>query len=225
MTHPEPLPQQPGHPSAVYYPAPAYAPNPPTNLTVQGVLAFGACALATVFSLVTATISGRAIRRLDSSELDWSVAAYGIGSVLEFLALLAGWILSSLWLYQARRNAELINPAATFVRSPGWAWGGWICPVVSLWFPFQVVRDTHRAVAARFFDSTLIGWWWGLFLFMNIGSWIADRAQDDATAADASAVQSADIFFSLVMLVALALWGLIIRRVTVAQHAVMYGAR
>jgi uncharacterized protein DUF4328 len=226
MTYPsEPPPQPPGHPAAAYYPAPQYAPKPLRNLTVQGVLAFAAAALATVFSLVTATISGRATRHLDSSDLDWSVAAYGIGSALEVLALLAGGIAGSLWLYQARKNAELINPAATFVRSPGWAWGGWICPVVSLWFPFQVVRDTHRAVAARSYDSTLIGWWWALYLFMNVGSWIASRAQDDATAADASGVQTADVFFSLVMLVALALWGLILRRVTVEQHARMYGAR
>ena len=217
--------QPPEHPAATYYPAPAYAAGPPKNLTAQGVLAFGTASLATVFSLVTATISGRAMRHLDDDEIDWSLAAYGIGSLLEVLALLAGWITGSLWLYQARKNAELINPAATFVRSPGWAWGGWICPVVSFWFPFQVVRDTHRAVAARLFDSTLIGWWWGLFLFMNVGSWLAGRAQDDATAADASAVQAADVFFSLVMLVALALWGLIIRRVTVEQHARIYGPR
>ena len=32
-------------------------------------------------------------------------------------------------------------------RRSGWAWGGWVTPVVALWFPFQVVRDVRQAVS------------------------------------------------------------------------------
>jgi hypothetical protein len=218
---PEP-PPQPQQAAAGYYPAPAFVPDPPKNLTVLGVLAFGTASLATLFHLVTATIAGRALRNLDAEELDWSVAAYAIGSALGGLALLAGWITGSMWLFRARKNAERINPRGLFVRSPGWAWGGWICPIVSLWFPFQVVRDTHRAVA-RHFSPTLIGWWWGLFLLMSVGGRIASQAGDDATAADASAIQGAETFFALVMLVTLVLWGLVLRRTTREQHDTLYG--
>jgi hypothetical protein len=225
LTHlPQPPPPPGEHPATAYYPAPAYAAAPPKNLSAQGVLAFGTAALATLFSLVDASIAGRAIRHIDADELDWSVAAYGIGAVLSGLALLAGGITGSLWLFRARKNAELMNPRGEFVRSPGWAWGGWICPVVSLWFPFQVVRDTHRAVAPHP-SSTLIGWWWALFLLMNVGGRIAGRSTDDATAADASEVQGVAIFFALVMLVALVLWGMVLLRITREQHARMYGGR
>jgi hypothetical protein len=222
------IPEQPSeHPAAAYYPAPGYAPQPPKNLTAFSVLAFATASLATLFSLVNATIAGRAVRQFDAADrgdLDWSVAAYGIGSVLAGLALLAGWITGSMWLFRARKNAELVNPGAQFVRSPGWAWGGWICPIVSFWFPFQVVRDTHRAVAS-YAASTLIGWWWGLFLLMTVGGRIASRSEQDATAADASAVQGAEIFFALVMLVALVLWGLVLRQITREQHDRLYGRR
>jgi hypothetical protein len=217
--------EPPQHPAAAYYPAPAYAAAPPKDLTAFGVLAFSTAALATVFNLVNATVVGRVIRHLDSpdrGDLDWSVGVYAIGSILGGLALVAGWVTGSMWLFRARKNAELLSPGALFVRSPGWAWGGWICPIVSFWFPFQVVRDTHRAVASHF-SATLIGWWWALFLFMTVGGRIAGQSERDATAADASGVQSAEIFFAFVMLAALVLWGLALRQITREQHDRLYG--
>jgi hypothetical protein len=198
---------------------------PPKDLTAFGVIAFSTATLATVFSFVNATVVGRAIRHIDAADqgdLDWSVVVYGIGSILGGLALIAGWITASLWLFRARKNAELLAPGALFVRSPGWAWGGWVCPIVSLWFPFQVVRDTHRAVASSFVPS-LVGWWWALFLFMSVGGRIAGRAGANATAADASSIQATQIFFAVVMVAALALWGLVLRRVTLEQHDRLYG--
>jgi hypothetical protein len=223
MTHQPPEP--PPHPAAAYYEAPAYVGGQPKGLTTFAVLAFSAAALTTVFNVVNATVVGRAIRHLDaadSGDFDWSVAVYGLGSVLAGLSLVAGWIFGSLWLFRARRNAELLSPGALFVRSSGWAWGGWICPVVSLWFPFQVVRDTHRAVA-REFGTALIGWWWASFLFMTVGNRVSGAMERDATAADASGVQSTEIFFALVMVVALVLWGLVLLRVTREQHDRLYG--
>ena len=127
-----------------------------------------------------------------------------------------------MWLLRARKNAELLSPGALFVRSSGWAWGGWVCPIVSLWFPFQVVRDTHRAVAS-YFSSALIGWWWTAYLFMTIGSRIKSSMERDATASDAGAIQGTAIFFAAATVVALVLWGLVLRRVTREQHDRLYG--
>ena len=58
---------------------------------------------------------------------------------------------------------------------------------------------------------------------MSIGGRIAGRAGSNATAADASSIQAAQIFFAVVMVAALALWGLVLRRVTVEQHDRLYG--
>jgi hypothetical protein len=219
--------QPPPHPASAYYPAPIHAASPPKELGVLGVLAFATAALATLFECVDATVVGRAVRHTSTSDdlgtLDWSSAVLAIGSVLAGLALLAGWVTGSMWLYQARKNAQGFNPHAPFVRAAGWAWGGWVCPVVSLWFPFQVVRDTHKAVSPAS-TSPLIGWWWALFLIMTIGDRVSGRVTANATAEDASGVQGAAIFFALVMVAALACWGLVLRTVTREQHALMYGS-
>jgi Domain of unknown function (DUF4328) len=215
--------EPPQHPAATYYPPPAYAPPPPKDLTTFAVLAFSTATLATVFTVVNATVVGQAIEHVDDEgELHWSVAVDAVGSGLATLALLAGWITGSLWLFRARRNAELLSPGARFVRSPGWAWGGWVCPIVSLWFPFQVVRDTHRAVAS-YFSPALIGWWWTAYLFMTFGTRITSRLERDATPADAGAIQGAAIFFAVATVAALVLWGLVLRRVTREQHDRLYG--
>jgi len=215
--------EPPQHPAATYYPPPASAAPPPKDLTTFGVLAFSTATLATIFTVVDATVVGQAVEHADDEgDLHWSVAVDAIGSGLTVLALLAGWITASMWLLRARKNAELLSPGALFVRSSGWAWGGWVCPIVSLWFPFQVVRDTHRAVAS-YFSSALIGWWWTAYLFMTIGSRIKSSMERDATASDAGAIQGTAIFFAAATVVALVLWGLVLRRVTREQHDRLYG--
>ena len=213
-------PEQPQHPAAPYYSAAPYA-SQAKDLTAFGVLAFSAAVLYTVFTVVTATVTGRAIRHLDDAAVDWSLPVYFLGSVLSMLSLLAGWILGSIWLHRARKNAEFLTPGSPHARSAGWAWGGWICPIVSLWFPFQVVRDVHKA-QNPLSTSPLIGWWWALFLVMLIGTNISDRFQGQASVADAGTAQGLAVFSALTAVAALALWGLILRRVTRDQHEQMY---
>jgi hypothetical protein len=216
--------QPPPHPATSYYPG--YATAQPKDLTVLGVLAFATAALYTVLALVTATVSGRAVRHLDTAETDydWSLAVYAAGVFLGLLVLAGGYVTGAMWLYRARKNAELMEPGRHHARRAGWAWGGWVCPVVSLWFPFQLVRDTHKAVSPLSV-SPLVGWWWAFFLVENIALRIARSLESRATAEDASNAQGFEVFASMAMVVALVLWGLVLRRVTKEQHARMYAAR
>jgi hypothetical protein len=220
--------EPPQHPAAAYYPAPAYAAAPPKDLTAMGVIAFSAATLATVFTAVNASVVGRAVRTggENADVLDWSVAVYYLGTVLGGLALLAGWITGAMWLHRARKNAEAFNPTFHHTRSAGWAWGGWVCPIVNLWFPFQVVRDTDRA-ASPLGTSPVIGWWWGLWIAYLVLDRISSAVQDDAmvNATNASGAQGFAIFVALIFGAALAAWGLVLRRVTKEQHALMYGGR
>jgi uncharacterized protein DUF4328 len=214
--------QPPQHPATAYYPA--YAGERPKDLTVFGVLAFATASLGTLFTVVVASVSGRAVRHLEAADTDydWSLAVYAAGVFLGLLALVGGYVTGSMWLFRARKNAELMEPRRHFSRSAGWAWGGWVCPVVNLWFPFQVVRDTHKALSPL---STvpLVGWWWGFFLVQNMSLRAARSVESDATAADASTAQGFEIFASVTMVVALVLWGLVLRRITKEQHDRMYG--
>ena len=68
---------------------------------------------------------------------------------------IAAYLACCLWLSQARANAEVLNPRARHALRKGWVWGGWICPIVLLWFPYVLVRDVARATG-----STAGGSWW-----------------------------------------------------------------
>jgi hypothetical protein len=66
---------------------------------------------------------------------------------------------------EPRRNAALFAPAH-IRRSPAWAWLGWVVPIVSLFFPKQMVDDcwqiTSRAIPgagprSRYLPTAL--WW------------------------------------------------------------------
>jgi Domain of unknown function (DUF4328) len=103
-----------------------------------------------------------AARGIPPSEV---ITAFDVMGLPTFGVFVAAWIVSALWLSRARTNAEVLNPRCHHKRSPGWAWFGWIVPVVLLWFPYQYVRDVRLAtVSERRRDSTVVGWWWAGWL-------------------------------------------------------------
>jgi hypothetical protein len=93
---------------------------------------------------------------------------YDAVSAMKFLLFPAAYIVTCMWLWGVRRNAEALNPIARHVRERGWVWGSWVCPVVSLWFPFQIVRDVQAATNPHGRRTALIGWWWAAFLVLNL---------------------------------------------------------
>jgi uncharacterized protein DUF4328 len=219
--------QPPQHPAATYYAAPGYAPAPPKDLTLFGVLAFSTAALQTLFTIVMASVTARQVRHQSSiaTDYDWSVGVHALAALLGSLSLCAGFVTSSLWLYRARTNADLMEPGSFHIRSAGWAWSGWVCPFVSLWFPFQVVRDTARAID-RDDTSSLFGWWWTFFLVEGFSLTIAFSVNGNASDGNAYAASTAQgwaVFAAVTMTIALVLWGLVILRITRQQHDRMYG--
>jgi Domain of unknown function (DUF4328) len=69
---------------------------------------------------------------------------------------------------RARENAVLIAPDRVR-RSAVWAWLGWLVPIVSLWFPKQIVDDSWRitsssAAAGQRGRYRGTGMWWGLWI-------------------------------------------------------------
>jgi hypothetical protein len=97
-----------------------------------------------------------------------------IGTV-ELVALLvalvpgvAAAVMFIIWLRQVRGNAERFCKAP-HRRSRGWLVWGWICPVVNLWFPKQIVddiaaastprTDPHAAELPRLRTAVVQTWW------------------------------------------------------------------
>ena len=67
--------------------------------------------------------------------------AYGIATYwLSLVALL----FTILWMWRARSNAENFDGDG-FRHGRGWTIGGWFCPIVNLWFPFEAMADVWTA--------------------------------------------------------------------------------
>lgn len=105
--------------------------------------------------------------------------------------LLAAGIVFIVWLWRARRNAEILC-AARHRRARGWIVGGWVCPIVNLWFPHMVVTDVWNAskpsTPPNHLDLTTMdrSWtvnlWWLGFLGSSAASWYAqDRLRAQIT--------------------------------------------
>jgi hypothetical protein len=101
-----------------------------------------------------------------------------------WLVIVPTWIVGSLWLSRARQNAALIAPGL-IRRSAGWAWFGWVVPIVCLFFPKQMVDDCWRITSdaipvpvpgagprSRYHPTAL---WWGLWLVFNLMYGIGNR--------------------------------------------------
>ncbi|QUQ71900.1 DUF4328 domain-containing protein [Kutzneria sp. CA-103260] len=81
-------------------------------------------------------------------------------------ALVVAAVAFIMWLWRARANAELLVGPHGQRLTREWVIGAWFCPVVNLWFPYQVVVDVWRASAPKLGDhhDGLVVWWWMTFL-------------------------------------------------------------
>ena len=79
-------------------------------------------------------------------------------------------ILFVVWFYRARINAERHGYRQR--RARGWAFWGWIVPIVNLWFPFQIMGDIWRAglpAGQRGETAWLPALWWACWLLSGLG--------------------------------------------------------
>lgn len=226
--------QYPGQPYPYYY---YTQPVPPPMFgrfqSAKG-LAMGTAAVAglvTLFEFVEAVmawISGQqfqdpANEGVAPSEI---FTAYDITALPLLAVQIVAWIVTALWLTQARTNADALNPYARHARSPVWAWLGWFVPVVSLWFPYQFVRDVRLATLdERQRRSGIVGWWWAMWLAYLVTSQVGTQIVTDTNPnADlTAALGPAETVNAMVALVALGLFLQIIRQITQDQETAAQG--
>jgi hypothetical protein len=118
------------------------------------------------------------------------------------IALLAGYIVAAAtfitWFRRAYGNVARLG-FRKLRYGPGWAIGGWFVPILNIWRPKQIANDIYRAStpglppATKFWEtqpvSTLLGWWWGLYLVSGLGGRFAFSVHSDNFQAQ-SAVQA-----------------------------------
>jgi hypothetical protein len=106
-----------------------------------------------------------------------------------------------------------------------------VCPVVSLWFPFQIVRDVQAATNPHGRRTALIGWWWAAFLVLNLTlNAYSLRGGDGGDGYDLAEVKAFDaiagigeVIGLLVSLAAGTLWAAIVLRIERNQAALLAG--
>jgi hypothetical protein len=132
---------------------------------------------------------------------------------------IAAYVLTCLWLYRVRTNVDITHRGAHHARKKGWVWGGWVVPVVAVWFPFQIVRDLLKAQRGSA-PTALLGWWWGFWLVTNITAQIGPQliGLDEIDTASVEFLGIAEGVDATLNLVALILWLAIIRRIDLAQR-------
>jgi hypothetical protein len=145
--------------------------------------------------------------------------AYDAVNLLYGALQVACYVVTCLWLSRSRATAVAANPKFIHGRSPVWSWLGWWVPIVSLWFPYQVVRDVLRSTSRG--PVSGIGGWWAAWLVYFIASRIATRAgtrlTPEATLQGADQLVTTEFVATFAMVVALVLWIRIIRDVTRSQ--------
>lgn len=190
----------------------------------------GAIVLASMFTaleIIEAALAWHAqseyLAAADRGQMGYDVWTPYDFAVIPFSLLgIASYVVTCLWLYKVRTNHDALFPSGHQARSKGWVWGGWVCPIVSLWFPFQVVRDVAND-PREFKNNALIGWWWAFWLLsmctVQIGSSFVSVNEIDTSAT--SALGTVETINALITITAFVLWIRIIRRINSLQDRLL----
>lgn len=196
---------------------------------VSGWVVIGA---ATAWTLVT--VASAAVGLLTKGEMQAWVEGWGEDNsgfvllvalgVLEAITMLVAWVAVSVWLLGLRSAGEAVSPSRPHRRSQLWAVLGWVVPVVSLWFPLQVVEDALRAVGGR--SRRLLPVWWATWLVALIGGNLAGHVGGDLVTAGQVTEWVVGLTVAAgLMLLALPAWVLVVRRATTAAQLAADPAR
>ena len=125
--------------------------------------------LTALLALVVAFICARlAIRLLSPGSVHY-LTDFRLDKAADITMLGLG-ILFLVWFYRARINAERHGYPQR--RARGWAFWGWIVPIVNFWFPFQIMGDIWRAglpAWQRSETAWLPALWWTCWLLSGLG--------------------------------------------------------
>jgi hypothetical protein len=112
--------------------------------------------------------------------------------VLQIAMAVIALVFVIVWAYCARSNAAAYT-ASPFRRSKGWAIGAWICPIVNLWFPYQVVKDIWGASDTQRPDavwvkawpvSAIVPLWWTCLVGGNVVQRLSASVYNSGDGAD-----------------------------------------
>ena len=121
-------------------------------------------------SLLQKIERGELISPADAESNDNRQAAIGIIYLLGYIATIIAFLF---WIHRASKNLEPLGVEYQEF-SPGWAIGWWFIPIMSLFRPYQVMKEIWAESHPRQeFDSVspLLGPWWVMFL---VSGWVGN---------------------------------------------------
>ncbi|OIJ25362.1 DUF4328 domain-containing protein [Nocardioides luteus] len=223
----QPLPdvyqqQAPGTPQQ---PAPQLPATPRTLATAAIWLAV-ALTVAEVATAVVSYPSGQASNDVaTSSVIDDSTMLWLIGGMILSLGttivMIPVYVIGCLWLQRSYELALALRPTYRMGRSVVWVWLGWWVPIVSLWFPLQVVDDV-RTATARDEPRPSLAMWWLAWLVALVAGQISARvfASEEVLSHDALVIVAMlDALVAVAMVFGCIKWISIIRGITRDQDA------
>lgn len=79
-----------------------------------------------------------------------------------------------MWFRRAYYNLHQL-PGHNGRYSEGWAAGSWFVPVISLWWPYQIMADIWKGIQHALRErlgepgsAALVGWWWALLIITSV---------------------------------------------------------
>lgn len=142
------------------------------------VIASSASLLAAVWIVALASIPSAQSYRdqlAAGTAANQITTAYDAMTVIIPITMIGSWVITSRWLKGLHLNATSINPQAIRLKLP-WVFWSWIVPVVSLWYPKNLIEDLLKAngsdEAKSLIGKDSLTWWltWvGFALVNNIG--------------------------------------------------------
>jgi hypothetical protein len=115
--------------------------------------------------------------------------AIGLAFMVVYVLLIVFWMM---WVHRTYRNLRPLG-ADGLSYSPGWAVGYWFIPILNLFRPYQVMRETWRASDPRHGGGTqwmgvaapsALGAWWAAHLLSNLANNVSLRVGMRSESAD-----------------------------------------
>jgi hypothetical protein len=99
-------------------------------------------------------------------------ARQGMIGIIQLLTFIVTGIAFLMWIYRANLNATGFG-AANMKFTPGWSVGYYFIPILCLFKPYQAMKETWQASTNPLAwntqpGSSLLGWWWALWLISNV---------------------------------------------------------
>jgi len=222
-----PYPTSPGGEPATGWAQPSTFPGQPVaapnGLGTATIVLSGVVLAVQAMISIAAWPAGRAFAEAGREGRDalTVTTSYDVISFAFLPALVAAYIVTCLWLGKARSNAERLSPGTPHQRGRVWVWLGWWVPIVSLWFPFQVVRDVELAGNRGKPSTAPLGSWWTCWLIWAIGNRVASRLVPVAGVPDPSAAAAlglVETILTIAMAIGFIQWMRLIRSINRAQE-------